>query len=193
MPRTSPREPKATNLARARDEATWSSLRRRWTKASELKLSSAEFQALGAWKEALASFSTLDEGPNGRRRSGLLEEGLLPRRDFLEERVSVSADGQPLQLLRFKGDVQPDNKGNMFLNLFFKSPLQALPMEVELDIDFFDVFGKDHKNLAKILMPNKPLQQAVFALGNTRQRFVVRERPDSLWEQFVQRIESWFE
>lgn len=32
-----------------------------WTKAFELKLSSPEFQALGAWKKALASLSTLDE------------------------------------------------------------------------------------------------------------------------------------
>ena len=66
-------------------------------------------------------------------------------------------------------------------------------MEVEMEIDLFDEFGKDHKNLAKILMPGKPLQQAVFALGNTRRRFVVRERPDSLWDQLVQSIGSWFE
>lgn len=142
--------------------------------------------------DLLTSFD-LDENGDGMLWREEMLDGVPQVFDFVEERVSVRTDGQPLPLTRFKGDVQPDNKGNMFLNLFFKSPLQKLPMEVELEIDFFDVFGKDHKNLAKILMPNKPLQQAVFSLGNTRQRFVVQERPDSLWDQLVQRIESWFE
>jgi hypothetical protein len=142
--------------------------------------------------DLLTSFD-LDENGDGMLWREEMLDGVAEVFGFLEERVSVSADGRPLRLTRFKGDVRPDNKGNMFLNLFFKSAVEELPMEVEMEIDLFDAFGADHKNLAKILMPERPLQQAVFTQGNTRQRFVVRERPDSLWGQIVQRIGSWFE
>lgn len=142
--------------------------------------------------DLLTSFD-LDANGDGMLWRDEMLDGVPQVFEFLEERVSVSADGQPLELARFKGDVQPDNKGNMFLNLFFKGALRELPMEVEIEIDVFDAFGKDHKNLAKILMPEKPLQQAVFAPENTRQRFVVREQPDSLWGQLVETIGSWFE
>ena len=142
--------------------------------------------------DLLTSFD-LDANGDGMLWRDEMLDGVPRAFEFLEERVSVNVDGQPLQLARFKGDVQPDSKGNMFLNLFFKTALAELPREVEVEIDVFDAFGKDHKNLAKILMPEKPLQQAVFAPENTRQRFVVREQPDSLWGQLVETIGSWFE
>ena len=113
--------------------------------------------------------------------------------DFIEQRVALEVDGRPLDLERLKGTVQPDNKGNMFVNLFFRVGLKDPVVEVEMTIDFCADFGEIHKNLAKILRPGKPMQQAVFAAENPRQKFVVGEREESAFDQFVQMVKGWFE
>lgn len=113
--------------------------------------------------------------------------------DFIEQRVALEVDGRPLDLERAKGTVQPDNKGNMFVNLFFRVELKDPAVEVEMVIDFCADFGETHKNLAKILRPGKPMQQAVFAAENPRQKFVVGEREERAFDQFLQMVKGWFE
>jgi hypothetical protein len=113
--------------------------------------------------------------------------------DFIEQRVALEVDGRPLVLERSKGTVQPDDKGNMFVNLFFRVGLDDPAVEVEVVIDFCADFGETHKNLAKILRPGKPMQQAVFAPENPRQKFVVGEREESALDQLVQMVKGWFE
>jgi len=113
--------------------------------------------------------------------------------DYVERNLSLSADGKPVWLQRSKGDAQPDNKGNMLIHLFFRASLGEPPTKVEMTIDFFDEFGSEHKTLAKILMPGKPLQQAVFSEKNPCQDFLVGEKEVSLVDQLLQLIRQVFE
>ena len=112
---------------------------------------------------------------------------------YVEEKVSLVVDGKPVGLERSKGDAQPDNKGNMFLNLFFRAGLDEPPVEVEMEVNFFTEFGSEHKNLAKVLLPGKPLQQAVFAEENTRQLFIVGERDVPLFDEILEMIREFFQ
>lgn len=72
-----------------------------WTKP--LKLSSAEFQALGAWKTALASFSTLDDvtGPLSRPEAASLLRKLCA--DTIHQGESPECSIQVLGLLETAG------------------------------------------------------------------------------------------
>jgi hypothetical protein len=106
---------------------------------------------------------------------------------YVENNLQVSLDGKVLRLERWKGDPEPDDRGNMFLNLFFRNALTEPPVEAEIAVDFFDEFGDNHVTLAKILIPGKPLQQAVFSSKEPRQRFAVGEPRRSFLEQ-LQRL-----
>ncbi len=142
--------------------------------------------------DLLNSFD-LDKNGDGLLWREEMLDGVDAVFDYVEGKVSLVVDGKPVELERSKGNAQPDNKGNMFLNLFFRTGLEEQPVEVEMEVDFFEEFGGEHKNLAKILLPGKPLQQAVFAKENTRQLFVVGERDVPLFDEIVEMIRKFFQ
>jgi hypothetical protein len=135
----------------------------------------------------------LDENQDGMLWRQEVIAGVPEVFDYVERKVALSADGKPLALERSRGDAQPDSKGNLFMTLSFQAGLEEPPVRLELEIDFSREFGADHKTLLKILQPEKPLQQAVFAPENTRQRFVVGEREISLIDRLARLVRGLFE
>ena len=113
--------------------------------------------------------------------------------DYVEQKVTVKVDGQLLEMERVRADVQPDNKGEMFMRLMFRAEVQKPPVEVELEVDLFTRFGREHKNLVRIMPFDKPLVQAVLVPENNRQVFVVGERQDSWLDQLGQFFSRLFQ
>jgi hypothetical protein len=111
-----------------------------------------------------------------------MSEGLPALFAFVAEHLRLSADGRPVHLERGRGEVEPDNQGNMFAHLFFGARLKQEPSQVEVQVEFYRRFGSDHKNLAQLLLPGQPLQQAVFGAENPRQVFEA-QKPVPLLEQ----------
>ena len=117
----------------------------------------------------------LDQDGDGLLFFEEMEAGIDQAFAFVEENIEFRIDGQLLVLRRGRGDVGPDNKGNIFVNLYFGAPLAAPANEVEVRIGFVEHFGEDHKNLAKVLLPGQPLVQAIFTAAEPRQRFSTGE------------------
>ena len=102
---------------------------------------------------------------------------------FVEEQMKLRANGQPLTLVRDRGDITPDNKGNMFADLYFSSELKDPVSELEVWIGWPERFGGAHKNLAKIMLPGQPLVQAVFSAAAPQQTFAGEK---SLWDHLYE-------
>ena len=102
---------------------------------------------------------------------------------FVEGQMRLKANGQPLVLVRGSGDITPDNKGNMFANLYFSAELEDPVGELEVWIGWPERFGDAHKNLAKIALPGQPLVQAVFSAESPQQTFAGQK---SLWEHIYE-------
>lgn len=113
-----------------------------------------------------------------------MQAGLPQIAAFVAKQLRVRADGREVALIGGKTDINPDNKGNIFASLYFGAPLPEAPEEVEMHVDFFATFGDEHKCIAKVLMPGKPLEQAVFAADTARQTFYAH-REKSIFEQAV--------
>ena len=112
-----------------------------------------------------------------------LEAGLDDAFAFVEGHIRLKADGQPLALVRGSGDITPDNKGNMFANLYFSAELAAPVAALEVWVGWPERFGDAHKNLARISLPGQPLVQAVFSAESPQQTFAGQQ---SLWEQLFE-------
>lgn len=124
----------------------------------------------------------LDANGDGTLFYEEMQAGLPQIVDFAGEHFSIGINGERLALEAGGTDISPDNKGNMFAVLYFGAALEAVPEQLDVDVDFFTAFGEEHKCIAKVLMPGKPLEQAVFAADSARQSFYA-EREKSLWEQ----------
>ena len=94
-----------------------------------------------------------------------MEAGLDDIFAFVEEQMRLRANGEPLTLVRDRGDITPDNKGNMFANVYFSAELEEPVNELDVWVGWPERFGDAHKNLAKIMLPGQPLVQAVFSAG----------------------------
>ncbi len=92
--------------------------------------------------------------------------------DFVEQHTAVAVNFSPAELERRPGGFNQDDFGNIFINFNFAKKLTGLPAEISLNLDFFDKFGGQHKNLAKIVA-GEQIQQAVFSKDSPRQRFVI--------------------
>ncbi len=113
-----------------------------------------------------------------------MQAGLPQIAAFVARQLSVRADGQEIRFTAGKSDISPDNKGNIFASLYFGAPLGETPEEVDVHVDFFATFGDEHKCIAKVLMPGKPLEQAIFAIDTARQTFYAH-REKSILDQAV--------
>lgn len=112
-----------------------------------------------------------------------MEAGLDAIFAFVEGQVRLRANGRPLPLVRGRGDITPDNKGNMFANLYFSAAVEEPVGELEVWIGWPAHFGDAHKNLAKIILPGQPLVQAVFSAAAPQQTFAGQK---SLWDQLCE-------
>lgn len=94
--------------------------------------------------------------------------------------VSLAVDGRTAALVEHGAEVGQDRDGNLFLYFYYIAPVRALPQTLDLDLGFIAELGEQHKNLAKVLIPDKPLQQAVFSREAPQHHFVVSEPVDLL-------------
>ena len=92
--------------------------------------------------------------------------------DYVEEHAAIAVNFSPAKLERRPGGFTQDDFGNVFINFNFARPLNALPAEISLRIGFFEKFGSQHKNLAKVVA-GEQIQQAIFSEESQRQRFVI--------------------
>ena len=126
----------------------------------------------------------LDTNSDGTMFYEEMEAGLPAVGNFTSRNFSVSVNGEAVPLIAGNADVSPDNKGNIFAVLYFGAPLSNAPKQVDVEVGFFEKFGEDHKCIAKVLLPGKPLEQAVFSSDEASQSFYT-EREKSLFEQAV--------
>gem|GEM_PF-193662 len=92
--------------------------------------------------------------------------------DYVEEHTAISINFAPAKLERRPGGFTQDDFGNVFINFNFARPLTALPAEISVRLGFFEKFGAQHKNLAKIVA-GEQIQQAIFTEDSQGQRFVI--------------------
>ena len=112
-----------------------------------------------------------------------IEAGLDDVFAFVEEQMRLRANGEPLTLVRDRGDITPDNQGNMFANVYFSAELEEPVNELEVWVGWPERFGDAHKNLAKIMLPGQPLVQAVFSAESPQQTFAGEK---SLWDHLYE-------
>ena len=112
-----------------------------------------------------------------------IEAGLDDIFAFVEKQMRLRANGEPLTLVRDRGDITPDNKGNMFANVYFSAELEEPVNELEVWVGWPERFGDAHKNLAKIMLPGQPLVQAVFSASSPQQTFAGEK---SLWDHLYE-------
>ena len=92
--------------------------------------------------------------------------------DYVEAHTTIAINFSPTRLERRAGGFNKDDFGNVFINFNFVKKLSALPAEISLQVDFFEKFGAQHKNLVKVVA-GEQTQQAVFSEENQRQRFTI--------------------
>ena len=102
---------------------------------------------------------------------------------FMETHLALEVDGVSVELQRWDGKVRRDGDGNAFLAVYFIVPLDEAPAEIDLKVGFCGLLSESHKNLAKILVPGRPLEQTVFSADAERQQFIVGKKV-SLFDQF---------
>ncbi len=112
-----------------------------------------------------------------------IEAGLDDVFAFVEQQMRLRANGELLTLVRDRGDITPDNQGNMFANLYFSAEMETPVNELEVWVGWPERFGDAHKNLAKVMLPGQPLVQAVFSAEAPQQTFAGEK---SLWDQLYE-------
>jgi hypothetical protein len=117
------------------------------------------------------TFNVDADGDLNIERDELL--GAMPRiYDYVDAHATVAINFSPAKMERRAGGFTQDDFGNIFINFTFVKKLDALPAEISLHVDFFEKFGAQHKNLAKIVA-GEQTQQAIFSAASPRQRFVI--------------------
>jgi len=127
----------------------------------------------------------LDQDQDGLLFYEEMVAGIDQAFDFAEENMVLRINGQRIVLTQGKGEISPDNDGNMFANLHFSALLAEPCREIVVRVGWPEIFADNHKNLAKFLVPGKPLIQAVFSADNLEQTFVVGAE-ESLWAKMYQ-------
>lgn len=107
--------------------------------------------------------------------------------DHLVKGIELEVDGKAVVLQQHGSELGQDRDGNFFLYLYYVVPVRELPQTLDLELGFLAELEGNHKNLAKVLIPNKPLQQAVFSREELKHHFVISE-PVDLWAQVWQFI-----
>ena len=134
----------------------------------------------------------LDKDGDGLLFYEEMEAGLEQTSVFAQKHLQLHINGEPVTLKADKGDITPDNKGNMFANLYWGAPLAEPTQTLKVRVDWPGIFGDDHKNLVKILMPDQPLVQAVFSVEKPEQSFGAADQPtlmDQIFEFIVLGVE----
>jgi hypothetical protein len=138
----------------------------------------------------LLAFFNLDQNRDQLLQREELLAGIPQVFPVVEQHLQVAVDGRPAGLRRIKADVGAGGDGTSYLNFYLSAPLEDMPVDLDLQVDFFTGFSETHRNLATILVPGKPVIKGVFSREVTQQRFVVGERR-SWWEELVRTAQGW--
>ena len=122
-------------------------------------------------------------GLDTEKREEVLESAPVVS-EYVEKHMAVIVDGKQLEWTTGPSDTNLDKEGNIFLKMKFIALLDEAPAEVEMRVDFSDKFGPEHKNLAKIVVPDKFMKTAIFSSDNPSQLFILGKKP-SVWEHIV--------
>lgn len=122
----------------------------------------------------LALVFPLDENRDGAVDREEAQRGLPGMYAYFAEHYSVALGYTPVELKAQEGGFYLDEFGNMFVNFIFTKNVSAAPAEIGFRIDFFEKFGKAHKNLVKAVAGDT-LQTAILTADQPRHRFVLGE------------------
>lgn len=125
----------------------------------------------------LAVAFPLDRNGDGVLWRNEMVAGIPEVAEYVVSRLQVRADGIPLDLVRQAVYIDPDNQGNLYLNLRFAAALGEPPAILELRLDLFERFSEGHKNLTAVTAYGGEPQPAVFSDAVRDHRFVLREDP----------------
>ena len=123
----------------------------------------------------LAAAFALDRNGDGVLWRNELLDGIPEVSEYVEAKLRVEADGKVVELVRQAVYVDPDNLGNLYLNLRFGAGLSCPPARLDLYVDLFDRFTEGHKNLAAVTAYGGEPQPAVFSAAVRHRHFVLRE------------------
>lgn len=107
--------------------------------------------------------------------------------------LRIKADGRLLSLKPRTATVEPGADEGLYLVVPFVAFYTGTPARLDVELDLTPAFGLAHRNLARIMLPDKPLQQAVFARNALQHSFVIRDKPPSAFDRLVQWFQGWFE
>ena len=125
----------------------------------------------------LALAFALDRNGDGVLWRSEMLAGIPEVAEYVAARLQVEADGEPVALVRQAVYVDPDNQGNLYLNLRFGAGLTEPPSTLDLYVELFERFSEGHKNLATVSAYGGEPQPAVFSTAARHRRFVLREAP----------------
>ncbi len=125
----------------------------------------------------------LDVNQNGRIDDAEISAGAPAALLYLSEHVSLSADYTALSLQPVDAARRQDEEGRDMIAFRLSTPLDKLPAELAVQIDFSDRLGGEHLNLVKVISntggtdqagpTGERVQQAVLAPDEPGTRFPV--------------------
>ncbi len=114
----------------------------------------------------------LDADGDGSTSQQELQQSLPRMYEYFAAHFSLALGYTPVELRQQEGGFTQDEFGNVFINFVFAKTLEELPHEIGFNVGFFDKFGAQHNNLAKIVN-GENIQQAIFTLDQPQERFVI--------------------
>lgn len=123
----------------------------------------------------LAAAFALDRNGDGILWRNEMVAGIPEVSEYVEAKLRVEADGEAVELVRQAVYVDPDNLGNLYLNLRFGAGLSKPPARLDLYVDLFERFTEGHKNLVAVTAYGGEPQPAVFSATVRHHCFVLRE------------------
>ncbi|MFH1572235.1 MAG: hypothetical protein ABIL09_29865 [Gemmatimonadota bacterium] len=124
--------------------------------------------------DLLAGFA-LDRNGDGVLWRDEMAAGIPAVSEYVNGRVRLEGDGQPIALERQAAYVDPDPQGNLYLSLRYGARLVRPPAALDIYVDLFDRFSEGHKNLTTVRAYGGEPQPAVFSSQARHRRFVLRK------------------
>ena len=113
-----------------------------------------------------------------------MEAGLDDVFAFVEEQMRLRANGQPLTLVRERGDITPDNKGQYVCQRVLQCRVGGARQRAWRSGSVGrSALGTRTKIWPKIMLPGQPLVQAVFSASSPQQTFAGEK---SLWDHLYE-------
>ena len=142
-------------------------------------------------KVSLDNYDMLRIGLDQDGDDALTEEEMTAGLDqlfaFIEPKLSLRINDQPLALVRGKAEVLPEGNGDFFADLYWEVALAERAAVLDARVGWSAHLGENHKTIAQIFLPGQLMVVSVFSAEEPEQTFVSAERK-SRWEQVRQFI-----